>query len=109
MTDNGEDAARDRAARTSQTVFLERRSYRRRRLADAARLLPVLGAVLFMIPLLWPDGQAGADAGTSMRTSQAIVYIFGIWAALIVISGLVGLGARHWGQSDRPDRSDGAE
>nr|WP_294614957.1 hypothetical protein [uncultured Roseovarius sp.] len=33
-------------------VFLARRTYRRRRLADGARLLPVIGTVLFFIPLL---------------------------------------------------------
>ena len=65
-------------------VFLERQSYRRRRLSDAARLLPLLGAALFAVPLLWPTAE---DAGTGiapMPTSVAITYLFSIWAALTV-------------------------
>ena len=58
-------------------LFLERRSYRQRRLMDAARLLPVLGAVLWTIPLLWPQGpEEGVAAST------AILYLFGTWLAL---------------------------
>ena len=41
-------------AGTAPAVFLERQSYRRRRLMDVARLLPILGAALFAVPLLWP-------------------------------------------------------
>ncbi len=67
-------------------VFLARRSYRRRRLADAARLLPIVGAVLFCIPLLWrgPDGTTG--------TNGVMFYIFGLWIALAVIAGVI---SRH--------------
>ena len=60
-------------------VFLARASYRQRRLRDAALLLPVLGAVLFCVPLLWP--QNGPDGQSSAR---ALIYVFGAWAALIV-------------------------
>lgn len=34
-------------------LFLARADYRRRRLRDAARLLPVVGALLMLLPLLW--------------------------------------------------------
>lgn len=64
--------------RTS-SLFLERRGYRQRRLRDAARLLPILGAVLWAIPLLWPRGETGIAA------SSAILYIFGVW---LVVAGL---------------------
>ena len=33
--------------------FLARSSYRRRRIIDAARILPVLGLFIFLIPVLW--------------------------------------------------------
>lgn len=59
-------------------VFLARHGYRRRRVMDAARALPVLGAFLFFIPLLWSDGQEG---GASTRSGT--VYLFVIWALLI--------------------------
>jgi len=65
------------------SVFLERRTYRRRRLRDAARLLPIVGAVLLILPLL---GQAG---GTSDReTSGVWFYVFGVWLGLILISAV---------------------
>ena len=59
-------------------LFLERRSYRQRRLVDAARLLPVLGAVLFGLPVLWPKG-----GGAGLPTSSAILYLFGVWGILV--------------------------
>jgi len=62
-------------------TFLARTTYRQRRLRDAARLLPLVGAVLVAIPLLWPrEGEAAA------ATSSAITYIFGVWVILIVLS-----------------------
>lgn len=68
------------------TVFLERRSYRRRRLMDAIRLLPVVGALLWMLPLFWP---AGSENVEPVRTSTAISYVFGVWILLIALgSGL---------------------
>ncbi|MGR3503576.1 hypothetical protein [Pseudaestuariivita sp.] len=69
------------AARSpSPPVYLERRSYRARRLVDACKLVPALGVLLWLIPLLWPQ-----DGTASVPTSQAMIYIFGVWLALIVI------------------------
>ena len=64
-------------------LFLERRSYRFRRMMDAVRFLPFFGLGLWMIPLMWsvPDATATADAGMSM--SRALVFVFGVWLALI--------------------------
>ncbi|GGL65030.1 hypothetical protein GCM10011392_19580 [Wenxinia marina] len=68
-------------------VFLARSSYRQRRLRDALRLMPVLGAILFMVPLLWPTGE-----GTGARTSAALVYLFVAWAGLACLAaGLAAL------------------
>ncbi len=58
-------------------LFLARGTYRQRRLRDAAKLLPVVGGLLWMIPLLWPRGPDG------QLVSVALLYIFGIWAGLI--------------------------
>lgn len=56
-------------------LFLERASFRRRRLGDAARVLPVLAAVLVLVPVWWVPEQVSFAAGA--------VWLFGLWAALI--------------------------
>ena len=67
------------SSRQSPPLFLERQSYRRRRLIDFARLLPVLGLFAFMLPLL------GGDEGIT-RTANHLVYFFLAWYALIVMA-----------------------
>ena len=59
-------------------VFLERQSYRRRRVTDAARVLPFIGLLLWLIPLLWREEGAAA-----VRSSSAILYLFGVWFLLV--------------------------
>ena len=66
-------------------LFLERRSYRLRRMKDAVRLLPLIGLAMWMVPLLWPRAEAATTAGTdAMRLSTALEYIFGIWILLVL-------------------------
>jgi len=88
------------------SVFLERRSYRRRRLMDGSKLLPVLGAVLFLIPLLWLISPASDQ---SVPASRAYVYVFVVWAFLIAANWVFGLAvgrwADDWGRSDASDLS----
>jgi len=95
----GEGSGR-RPARGKPSLFLERQSYRRRRLTDAARLLPFLGAALLAIPLLWPDE---GGQGEPVPLSSAILYIFACWAALIFLSLLFGVAARRLGTPDSAD------
>ncbi|WP_299777119.1 hypothetical protein [uncultured Roseobacter sp.] len=64
-------------------LFLERGSYRQRRVMDAARLVVFLGVGLWMIPLLWPTAGAAEEA---VPMSRALLYVFGVWALLIVAS-----------------------
>lgn len=66
-------------------LFVGRGSYRQRRLADAARILPAFGAVLMALPLLWPRG----DAPGTPATSSAMIYVFGCWALLAAIAALL--------------------
>lgn len=66
-------------------VFLERRSYRRRRLIDGLRLLPFVGAWLFLLPVFWPG--EGTEQAPSM--SVALYYVFGAWLALTVACGVL--------------------
>lgn len=90
-------------------VFLERRSYRQRRLTDAARLLPVLGVLLWLVPLLWPQGGGGAATGAeevaAVSMSDAVLYIFGVWVFLALASWLVSLmlDVKTGAQGDRRD------
>ncbi|MBT8425507.1 MAG: hypothetical protein KJO67_11065 [Silicimonas sp.] len=63
-------------ARPPERLFLERQTYRRRRLGDAAKLLPILGGVLFLLPILWLD---------TARTAAGVVYLFTVWGLLIVV------------------------
>ncbi len=72
------------------TVFLERQTYRRRRLVDAARLVPILGLLLWLVPLLWPTE---GDSRTSMST--AIIYLFGVWIALVILKFFIALPLRN--------------
>ena len=75
---------------TKDPVFLERSSYRQRRLRDAARMLPVFGIVLMLFPLL---SGAGLTSGVG-------VYLFGVWILLIAVSALVSARIK---QDDPPD------
>lgn len=62
-------------------TFLARESYRNRRIADAARVLPLAGLIFFMLPLLWtgPNTEDGS-------TGNAGLYLFAVWFILIVLA-----------------------
>ena len=64
----------------TEPLFLARQSYRRRRLGDAARLLPLTGAILFLLPVLWSE-----DA----RTAGGLIFLFSVWAVLIAAMALI--------------------
>lgn len=91
-TDRGADFGTDPA---KAPVFLERQTYRRRRLADAARLMPFLGGAVFAVPLLWQVGGTG-EMTTPVLTSGAAIYLFLAWAGLIVLSAWLGRFLQGW-------------
>lgn len=67
-------------ARPKPPVFLARASYRRRRLRDAARLLPVVGLLLLLLPLLWvPEVEVRLGSGD-------VLYFFAVWLGLIGVA-----------------------
>jgi hypothetical protein len=70
-------------ART-QPPYLARETYRRRRLIDAARLLPIFGMFLILLPVLWPP--IGPDIPATAREA---VYLFVIWFGLVVGAALL--------------------
>ena len=85
--------------RPARPLFLARDGYRRRRIMDAARILPLLGAFLFFLPLLWV-GEGGTRIG--------VVYLFAIWAVLIVVAFVLSLYLRHdISNPDPPQDEDG--
>jgi len=57
-------------------LFLERASFHRRRLGDAARVLPVLAALLFLVPVWWVPQNVSFAGGA--------VWIFGLWGVLVM-------------------------
>ncbi len=60
----------------------QRRARRRERLADAARLLPALGLILFLLPdLILSGGPQGQGA-----TAPWLNYLFAAWILLIVLA-----------------------
>jgi fumarate reductase subunit D len=65
-------------------LFLERRSYRRRRIMDVVRILPVICALLWLVvPTMWPNGPE-PEAATFLST--ALKYLFVIWVIAIATS-----------------------
>ncbi len=63
---------------------MHRQTYALRRLRDAGRLLPVLGAACFAFPVLWVG-----DVQTGIRTAQAGIYLFAVWFALILLAAVL--------------------
>lgn len=71
-------------------LFLHRKSYRKRRLMDVIRLLPLLGLALWMVPLIWPGGDMAAQATVgAVSTSVALRYLFSVWIVLVLLGWLL--------------------
>jgi len=88
-------------SRKPKPIFLERQTYRRRRLADAARMLPVLGGVLLALPVLW----GGVD-GKSMLTSHVMFYVFLCWAVLAVLAAIISAHLKPGEESADPGKDE---
>lgn len=59
-------------------IHVESQTFRRRRLVDAACSIPLLGWILWWLPLIW------SGATSPVPASQALIYIFGVWIGLAV-------------------------
>ncbi|WP_322865970.1 hypothetical protein U5922_007035 [Aquicoccus sp. G2-2] len=82
-------------------VFLEQAGYRRRRLIDAVRLVPLLGAGLWAVPLLWTPGK--------INSSAAFLYVFGVWLMLVIATAVLAQAFRGRGvqaESRAPEEVD---
>jgi hypothetical protein len=80
--------------RPKRPLFLARAPYRRRRLRDAARLLPVLGLFLLLLPLLWAP-----DARMSLRSGD-VIYFFSVWLVLIAFAAAFAPGLQRGDGAD---------
>ncbi len=67
-------------SREPEPMFLARETYRRRRLMDAGKMMPILGAILFFAPALWA-GQ--------LSTLTGLLYLLLCWIAMIVAAVLL--------------------
>ncbi|WP_103256013.1 hypothetical protein [Tabrizicola aquatica] len=83
--------------RPRRPMFLARAPYRRRRLRDAARLLPVVGMLLLLLPLLWAP-----EAKVSLRSAD-VVYFFLVWGVLIAVAAVFAPGLRAGEGSDEEE------
>lgn len=66
-------------ARRQTPLYLARGTYRQRRLRDAARVLPIAGAVLWTLPLI----------AAKPLTSTTGLYLFGVWLLMICIAAAI--------------------
>ncbi len=74
-------------------LFLARAVYRRRRLRDAGRLLPVVGLLLLVLP--------GLGQGNTESAGQTAIYILVVWALLIAAAAALAPGlSRTEGEAD---------
>jgi hypothetical protein len=79
-------------------LFLKRQSYRQRRLRDAARMLPALGLFLVLMPILWRPAETPRP-----DTAPDGLYLFGVWAFLILVAALMAPGLAAENDADEPE------
>jgi hypothetical protein len=80
-------------------MFVARDTYRARRTMDAARLLPLLGAILLLgfLPLLRVKGRAAEIGGSSSGT---MLFMFAVWVLLIAVAAWMARPLRQIDQAD---------
>jgi hypothetical protein len=89
MAPDSRTTAPGEAAESGQP--LARGALARRKRRDAAAILPLLGIVLFASPLI----DAFADAGLIGGIPVSVIYVFGVWFALIALTARLARGLRE--------------
>lgn len=75
---------------------------------DAVRLLPFLGLMLWMVPLLWPVPDATPEpTEPTIAMSVALRYLFGVWALLILATWALWRRTRDVASGEGADQADG--
>ncbi|MFB2594998.1 hypothetical protein ACEYYB_09110 [Paracoccus sp. p4-l81] len=68
------------------TPFLARRAYRLRRMMDAARLVPVLGALAVILPVF----HAGHHPQHPMWFGRGLALMLGVWLVMVLAAAVIG-------------------
>ncbi|UWR00996.1 hypothetical protein K3729_08645 [Rhodobacteraceae bacterium S2214] len=77
-------------------LYLARASYRQRRLRDVIRMLPFVGFLAWILPIM---------SGLIPATSSVGLYIFAVWVILIIVAAVI---TRSLSPEGSPDKSDDA-
>ena len=86
--------SRDPLPARKGSQFLERTTYRRARLEDAARILPLLGVFLFFGPIMIQSGTSGFGGDTA----RWLMFFMAVWLLLIGLSALLSYVLRRGGR-----------
>lgn len=81
---------------TDQPQRPDRPGNRKQRLRDAAFVLPAIGAVLILIPIMWPKP---TEVETGVQTSTALIYLFAIWFGMIGLAAILAFYLRRLGDN----------
>ena len=82
--------------KSDQTLKRVAYAARGQRVTDSVLVLPFVGAILFLLPIMWPRASEGVAAeGTA--TSTALIYLFVVWAGLICCALGLALALKRFG------------
>ena len=81
---------------SDQTLKRVANAARGQRLTDSVLILPFVGTILFLLPIMWPRASEGVAAeGTA--SSMALIYLFVVWAGLICCALGLALALKRFG------------
>ena len=82
--------------KSDQTLKRVANAARGQRVTDSVLILPFVGTILFLLPIMWPRTSEGVAAeGTA--TSTALIYLFVVWAGLICCALGLALALKRFG------------
>ena len=82
--------------KSDQTLKRVANTTRGQRVTDSVLILPFVGTILFLLPIMWPRASEGVAAeGTA--TSTALIYLFVVWAGLICCALGLALALKRFG------------
>ena len=70
------------SGKRDQTLERVANAARGQRVKESALILPFVGMILFLLPIMWPRS-SDLDPVAGTATSTALIYLFVVWAGLI--------------------------